>query len=1079
MNILIISQCSKNALKETRRIVDQFAERKGERVWQTAITKQGLDTLYKMLRKSARKNTAVACHWIRGKNRSEVLWFVGDVSRFTSTGTVPTNSTNRDILRSTDENDWNTGEEIRLFTALSALFHDFGKCTQDFQDSLKRESNGKNRNIIRHEWISVLIFEAMTMGKTDKEWLKELEELEKGKRIDMKYKKDVLAKLWETNHTPFKNLPPIARFVAWLIVSHHRLPINSKTVLEHFQDNWLTNPFYYMDVTWNYYIEVDNEKRRKALKTLEELPFESDVWRKRTSKIAKAILKTIDLAQIEKELSEENHYMTTYSRLVLMLADHIYSSKKDLPEREKGDESYNIIANTKNQGEPNQRLDEHVVGVEKMSHRILFELMSIDNAFSRIARHKLFRKNTKIKHFMWQNEAFRLAESLREEADKGGFFGINMASTGCGKTIANGRIMYALADQDKGARFTIALGLRVLTLQTGQTYRNMMGLNESDLGILVGGQTYKELNENKDEFKGSESAEELMPENSYVHYEGALDTGPFAEWISSKKGVLKLLSSPVLICTIDHLIPASETIRGGKQIAPMLRLMTSDLILDEPDDFDVDDLYALSRLVYFAGLVGSRVLLSSATITPAIAEAFYSAYLKGRSEFNKNRGETEFKESVCCAWFNEYGCTAGKYNRVKDFIEKHKVFVNNRVKNLNKEKVYRRGMLIPFKSGEETEEHIAEIVQDYAIKFHNNHHTETIGGKRMSFGLVRMANIRNLVKTVQAFAKFEPKEGVCFHFCCYHSRYPMIMRSNIESVLDDILNRKGGRTPEHNEFVAEALKKKGRDHIFIIFASPVAEVGRDHDYDWGIIEPSSMRSIIQLAGRIMRHRYIECENSNIAILSKNLRSAKSERAFCLPGFEKGGEFIMDTHNLEEALEKEQYEVINSIPRLFERVGVDVKRNLSDFEHYVLRSHLIESSETMPASLFWDTKAFLTGIMQCKKPFRAGSPEKGYFLRVDENGEEDFYILSEYLDSAEKSSIEDCQKRNSDFEHKVELNIFESNSPFIKFDYAELINNIADEKNITPEEASLRYGTFGVPDGAKSLYYHPFLGIWDE
>ena len=31
MNVLLVSQCSKNALKETRRILDQFAERRGER----------------------------------------------------------------------------------------------------------------------------------------------------------------------------------------------------------------------------------------------------------------------------------------------------------------------------------------------------------------------------------------------------------------------------------------------------------------------------------------------------------------------------------------------------------------------------------------------------------------------------------------------------------------------------------------------------------------------------------------------------------------------------------------------------------------------------------------------------------------------------------------------------------------------------------------------------------------------------------------------------------------------------------------------------------------------------------------
>ena len=42
MNILLISQCNKKALVETRRVLDQFAERKGERTWQTAITLQGL-----------------------------------------------------------------------------------------------------------------------------------------------------------------------------------------------------------------------------------------------------------------------------------------------------------------------------------------------------------------------------------------------------------------------------------------------------------------------------------------------------------------------------------------------------------------------------------------------------------------------------------------------------------------------------------------------------------------------------------------------------------------------------------------------------------------------------------------------------------------------------------------------------------------------------------------------------------------------------------------------------------------------------------------------------------------------------
>jgi CRISPR-associated endonuclease/helicase Cas3 len=136
MNVLLISQCSKNALAETRRVLDQFAERRGDRTWQTAITQQGLETLHRLLRQTARKNTAVACHWIRGKDHSELLWVVGDARQFNACGATPTNLTQRDVLRADDENDWHAAEEIRLLASLAALFHDFGKASDAFQKKL-------------------------------------------------------------------------------------------------------------------------------------------------------------------------------------------------------------------------------------------------------------------------------------------------------------------------------------------------------------------------------------------------------------------------------------------------------------------------------------------------------------------------------------------------------------------------------------------------------------------------------------------------------------------------------------------------------------------------------------------------------------------------------------------------------------------------------------------------------------------------------------------------------------------------------------------------------------------------------
>ncbi len=171
MNVLLVSQCDKRALTETRRILDQFAERRGDRTWQTPITQAGLDTLRRLLRKTARKNTAVACHWIRGLDHSELLWIVGDASRFNADGATPTDTTTRDVLRSRDENDWHTGEDILLLSTLAALLHDIGKAIDQFQRRLRHPAVA-GRNLYRHEWVSLRLFQAFVGEDDDEGWLR-------------------------------------------------------------------------------------------------------------------------------------------------------------------------------------------------------------------------------------------------------------------------------------------------------------------------------------------------------------------------------------------------------------------------------------------------------------------------------------------------------------------------------------------------------------------------------------------------------------------------------------------------------------------------------------------------------------------------------------------------------------------------------------------------------------------------------------------------------------------------------------------------------------------------------------------
>ncbi len=98
MNVLIISRCTKNDRVEGCRIIDQFAERTGDAAWQTVITLEGVNTLRRLLRKTARRNTAVACHWLKKNGQTELMWIVGNIRRFNAQGRVPTNRTTQTSL---------------------------------------------------------------------------------------------------------------------------------------------------------------------------------------------------------------------------------------------------------------------------------------------------------------------------------------------------------------------------------------------------------------------------------------------------------------------------------------------------------------------------------------------------------------------------------------------------------------------------------------------------------------------------------------------------------------------------------------------------------------------------------------------------------------------------------------------------------------------------------------------------------------------------------------------------------------------------------------------------------------------
>ena len=1021
MNVLLISQCHKNALKETRRILDQFAERRGDRTWQTPITQAGLETLRRLLRKTARKNTAVACHWIRGHDHSELMWIVGDASQFNFNGAVPTNTTARDILRRRDENDWHNGEDILLLASLAALLHDLGKACDAFQQRLKGKLEG--RNLYRHEWISLRLFQAFVGNDDDATWLARLAEgnyqatdwLEGLERDGMDASASAV----------FGQLPPLAAALGWLVLSHHRLPLKPPGSDGQTERRWgrgsaplqaeqLGGLFASIHAEWNEIPETQDPKRIAPYWTFSKgLPVSTPRWRERAAKLA-ARLKT-RLHNGHSWL--ESRYVMHLSRLSLMLADHHYSSLEDLQHRVRGEAHYPLMANTvRKTGKPNQPLDEHILGVEKHAAAVARALPSVDSHLPRLARHKGFRKRSSHPRFRWQDKAFDLAQSLRERSQRQGFFGINMASTGCGKTLANGRIMYALADPQQGARFSIALGLRTLTLQTGQALRERLHLGEDELAVRVGGSANKALfdhYEKEADACGSASTQALIEEDAHVVFDGNFDRHPVLRRLSDEPGTRALLAAPILVCTVDHLVPATDSTRGGRQVVPMLRLMSSDLVLDEIDDFDINDLPALTRLVNWAGLLGARVLLSSATLPPALVEGLYEAYRSGREAFQRHRGEPGLPVDICCAWFDEHDRQYESCIDSKTFKSAHHAFAERRLERLTTSPVRRRGDILALpalgKRPEEIRPAVAALLRDHAQALHQRHHcVDPHTSKRVSFGLIRMANIDPLVGVARALFQLGAPEGVRLHLCVYHSRHPLVIRSEIERRLDKTLQRGDPERVFQQPDIRRLLESsEEQDHLFIVLGSPVTEVGRDHDYDWAIVEPSSMRSIIQLAGRVRRHREQACDSPNILLLDTNLKHAEQpgKPAFHKPGFETDSQWRLSNHSLSELLTEDEYTVIDARPRVLAREVLNAKESLVDLEHTRLQQLMIEppaepltkkeirigkAPKPPPLGAYsWHAmpQLHLTGVLIQRDPFRQQlEPEITLALLPDEGGE---------------------------------------------------------------------------------------------
>ena len=261
-----------------------------------------------------------------------------------------------------------------------------------------------------------------------------------------------------------------------------------------------------------------------------------------------------------------------------------------------------------------------------------------------------------------------------------------------------------------------------------------------------------------------------------------------------------------------------------------------------------------------------------------------------------------------------------------------------------------------------------------------------------------MANVDPCIQLSRYLMTCELPDDIDVRIMTYHARQVMLLRSYQERYLDELLTRKQGRSPNSDSTVRQHLSGSTKPNVlFIVVASPVVEVGRDHDYDWAVIEPSSIRSIIQMAGRVRRHRSNSDLDSgpNLALANLNYRAfVRGEKiAFRRPGFEggdkaNGGGIVLTSKNLVDLIDAEAFaKRVDASPRISCPPNLKPDCSLSHLEHFVLQK-VFQDEDIGPSGVrAWTTGSlYLTQACQVSSPFRASTGDWPFKLFVSSEDE---------------------------------------------------------------------------------------------
>lgn len=850
MHIILVSQCEKKAWPNSRRILDSYGRRIGGRTWATPITQEGLSKLHGMMKGAETRQTAVACYQNLGLQRMKLLWIVGSRAAFSPDGYAPVAIEHK---LSNPPAPW--FRDVCLLAQASGYVHDWGKSSQDFADKLSTAVADVPRNepfvdteAVRHEWLSYCLYKSARDHGFDNAWL--------GAASETKVKDLSSLK---------KGISDKQKAIEFLVISHHRLMGKSSITID--SEGHVKRA-----------IPVGGVKpvvdKSGALVAIDQNLF-ADAERL--------------IASAGDQVGQDYWFMiSVIARACLILADHQISSVDYQDQHGKPSEDV-IYANTKfiDHKQARKRYDQplnwHLRSVGEKAAEIAHNLsMTSFDGLSQVTIESILEKS-RDKRFNWQDKAADFLTKHRTEFS-GPSLVFSSAGTGAGKTRGNAKTICALS---VNPRFCVALNLRSLTMQTGDSLRKDLKIMPTEMAVVIGDRVSEQLH------RGSQDAFSIDGEDdSEIEVVG--EEQPIPEWLrpySTKSKSNQLLMPPVLVSTIDFIINASEPGRQGHHALAMLRVMNSDLVLDELDSYDPKAMVAVLRLIQMSSMLGRNVVCSSATLSVPVASAVYQAFMTGvgmlkAADVSAGKPLVAFIDDLLDPEIVE-ASDADLFTpiAVASFEASLKTRHVKMIEALQDKPIYRLPIIAKIQT--KTPECYFETIKQAVDQLHQAHKWSIGPGKVLSFGLIRVANISSALEIARYLNDAYAGAGV--KIACYHSNDLKIQRHMKEQRLDFLLSRKGG-TFKHianDKGINAAFSDTVKSVPFILIATPVEEVGRDHDFDWAVVEPSSAQSIVQTCGRVNRHRLEPVSTPNVVLMDYNLKAIRTpgQACFLRPGLE--------------------------------------------------------------------------------------------------------------------------------------------------------------------------------------------------